>query len=297
MKRARTAVATAKPGRSTLKRKKASRNNELPASSSTLATTALDDVHFPVEQDNDEDAPMGTFDIDDMDLSHGRDDDEDADDAAASDASSIAGEDPQERRIRLAKQYIASLSRPSSTTHASSSSTSLADIPEFDAAEVDRDIIAARLRDHALEAEGRLHKPMAATLQPGPIPPSTIHHLRGGNVFRHSVTCVAVTPDERYVYAGSKCGRVVKFDVVERRVAQVVADVGRKGGSVRAIAVSHDGKYVAVGCKDLRVYGRGVGAAGEDQLLKTFKHHRDHVTVGSGEATKWRDAPDDADYD
>ncbi|KAJ2557293.1 pre-rRNA processing protein [Coemansia sp. RSA 1933] len=206
------------------------------------------------------------------------------DEAAASDASSEDDEfleTAADKRLRLAKEYIGRVQE----------ATTAAAGDEYDAAQIDRDLIADRLMTDAQERSGRWSRRIAGSLAQ-PIDLATTSGLSGYRVLRDghrlAVTCVAVTPDGRYVYSGSKDGALTKWERATGRKAAVFRGQKKKrqpaaaaaaGGGhsdhILAVAVSSDGKYVATGGRDRRIH---VWTVADDVHLGTFHQHKDAVT-------------------
>lgn len=72
---------------------------------------------------------------------------------------------------------------------------------------MDDESIRARLREDVLEASGRLWKKVADSYS---APEATELRVIRSKKQRLSVTCITVTSDEKYVFAGSKDCSIVK---------------------------------------------------------------------------------------
>jgi ribosomal RNA-processing protein 9 len=166
-------------------------------------------------------------------------------------------ETAQEKRIRLAKAYIAKTKAELEND-------------DVDAEEIDQELIRSRLKDDILEQQGRLKKELADSLVIGE-----------GLVLRTKgiATCAEITPDARFVYCAGKDGVVVKYNLNERkRVAEFARVQKDKDGhydQILCMAVSSDGKYLATGGKDKRLC---VWSVEDDKLIRMFTQHRDEVT-------------------
>ncbi|XP_043108401.1 U3 small nucleolar RNA-interacting protein 2 isoform X2 [Puntigrus tetrazona] len=145
-------------------------------------------------------------------------------------------ETPQEKKLRLAKVYLEQL-RDEEDKRAEQES--------FEA-----DLIAGRLQDDVLEQKGKLQK-MIATELVAP-DPAEIRLLRGHKL---AVTCLVITPDEKYIFSASKDCSIIKWEVESGKKVQKIAG-GRKGTEARHVghtahvlcmAISSDGKYLASG--------------------------------------------------
>ncbi|CAG8627919.1 2892_t:CDS:2, partial [Paraglomus occultum] len=174
-------------------------------------------------------------------------------------------ETPAEKRRRLAKQYIESVKKKIGEG-------------EFDAAEIDRDLIAERLKTDALEKTGRAFKEIADTFK-FPIDSAS---LKSG---RHdlAVTCIAVADGFKYFYTASKDCSIRKWDIETGRKLHEFPG-GRRGvkqfdghtDHILALALSSDGKYLASGGADKKI---NIWNVDDNKLLKCFRQHKDAVTA------------------
>ncbi|KAI0012820.1 WD40 repeat-like protein [Xylariaceae sp. FL0662B] len=197
------------------------------------------------------------------------------------------GETAAEKRLRLAERYLENVRQEVDDTG-------------FDAEEIDRDIIAERLREDVAETKGKVYRQFA---------PLLAIDQASHTVFRcntHSTTAVAICAP--YVYTVSKDRYLIKWKLQElpanqypqttkkkpkkppappRRKPTKVAIV--KGNQKKAkdksyqghtadilcVAASQDGKFVVTGGADKRLI---VYDANSLKPLRVFTHHRDAVT-------------------
>ncbi|KAJ2087625.1 pre-rRNA processing protein [Coemansia sp. RSA 1813] len=254
------------------------------ASTTTTTTTTTRKANgrrSAVDDDSDDnDDQIG--DIDNLEHTYG---DEAATDQSSEDDDEFL-ETAADKRLRLAKEYISKVQE--ATTGGGTDD-------EYDAAQIDRDLIADRLMTDAQERLGRWNRRIASSLA-RPIEqltasaaaegtPSTRYRvLRNGH--RLPVTCVAVTPDGRFVYSGSKDGSLVKWERETGRKLATFRGQKKKQPTpinhalghcdhILAVAVSSDGKYVATGGRDRRIH---VWSVGGDEHLGVFHQHKDAVT-------------------
>ncbi|KAK9765008.1 pre-rRNA processing protein [Basidiobolus ranarum] len=175
-------------------------------------------------------------------------------------------ETPAEKRLRLAKKYIDNLRND------------FGNEDEFDAADVDKDLISERLQQDALEASGRLHRALAHQFVL-PVQENAIHKQRGHQL---SVTSVAITVNKKFVFTGSKDGSIIKWDVASGKKVHTFPG-GRKGvkgfightDHVLCLAISSDGKYLASGGKDKAI---NIWSITENTHLGVFKKHKDTIS-------------------
>ncbi|CAB4432448.1 unnamed protein product [Rhizophagus irregularis] len=225
----------------------------------TRSKKKLADEKIDQEEKNlsseDEIGPGG---IDDMDF------DNDNDEEEKSDEDENNMETPTEKRRRLAKQYIESVKKE-------------LDEAEFDAAEIDRDLIAERLKKDALEQTGRAHRIIADTFS-FPIEDSNVKSGR----HELTVTCVAVAENGQIFYTGSKDASIIKWDLVSGKKLHTFPG-GRKEvknfdghtNHVLSLAISSDGKYLASGGIDKKI---NIWSVKENKLLKCFTQHKDSIS-------------------
>ena len=148
---------------------------------------------------------------------------------------------------------------------------------EFDAAEVDREIISQRLQQDIAETKGKVYKHIAATLSLSDSPKS-----RRIVQVKNPVTCVAQYKNS--IYLGCKNGVIEKWDISSERAVRVeqvrrVKDKKVFGGhldDVLCMAISGDGGEIATGGSDKRIC---VWSTEGMKHLKTFTQHRGPVMV------------------
>ncbi|KAI9458507.1 WD40 repeat-like protein [Boletus coccyginus] len=192
-----------------------------------------------------------------------------ADDEPESSGDEDIDETPAEKRLRLAKVYLQSVTE------------GLAE-GEFDAAEVDKELISARLRQDVLEHSGKLHLFIADTFN---FTPTSRFRCRG---HRLSVTSAVATEDAKYLFTASKDGTINKWDLRKgQKLATIYkrrldpkgkskeranpSDIEGHTDEVLALAVSSNGQYLASAGKDKKV---GVWDAEKNQWVKGFGGHK-----------------------
>ncbi|RPB27406.1 WD40 repeat-like protein [Terfezia boudieri ATCC MYA-4762] len=181
----------------------------------------------------------------------------------------FADETAADKRRRLALQYL---------------ENTKAEIEEagFNAEDVDRDILAERLKESVAEDKGRIYRHLTDIFSF-----STASHSHFGNDTR-TLTSIAVC--HPYVYTVSKDRHLTKWQtpdpaspakkpkqVLHVRCAARKTDKGYEGGhidEILTIAASQDGKFVATGGKDNRIV---VWNPVTLSPLKIFKQHRSPV--------------------
>ncbi|KAJ2390187.1 pre-rRNA processing protein [Coemansia sp. RSA 2611] len=191
----------------------------------------------------------------------------DPDDASSADEFL---ETPAEKRLRLAKDYIGRVQQQQQAAAG-----------DYDAEQIDRDLIAERLATDVQERAGRWSRRIAAHFAYAIDEALATRVLRGGHVL--PPTCVAITPDARFVYSGGKDGALVKWHRESGRRLAVFRSARKKRpdhdaghcDEILAVAVSSDGRYVATGGRDRRIH---IWSVAEDRHLGVFHQHKDAVT-------------------
>ncbi|KAJ8522076.1 hypothetical protein ONZ45_g1263 [Pleurotus djamor] len=220
-----------------------------------------------LESDRTDESDAG--DIDDMDLRP------DSEEEASGDE--YADETPAEKRLRLAKLYLESVKQ------------NLAE-GEFDAAEIDKELISARLKQDVLEHSGKVHLFIADSFDFASPPKASIR-TRG---HRFSVTSAVAADSGKYLFTSGKEGSINKWELstgkklatfykvkaTEKGKGKAVSGGDIKGHTdeVLALSMSSDGMYLVSGGKDNRVV---VWDAEKGEWIKCFigpMCHRDTVS-------------------
>ncbi|KAL7419087.1 pre-rRNA processing protein [Cryptotrichosporon argae] len=183
------------------------------------------------------------------------------DDAAFDEAAETAAE----KRVRMAKGYLRKVRDELAAEHAEG---------EVDAAAMDREIIASRLKQDVDEAEGRIHAhlgPHVTDVQTCFVP------------LAHIPTSLALTPTT--IYVATKRGSIVPVALStlrpgqafgQARGPQAAAEPAGHRGDLLAVAASEDGKWVVSGGRD-RVVGVWDVRA-EPTWVAGIRGHKDAIT-------------------
>ncbi|KAF9559769.1 Rnu3ip2 protein [Agrocybe pediades] len=205
--------------------------------------------------------------VDDMDLRA-----EDIDMGASGDEDD--NETPAEKRLRLAQLYLESVK------------VGLAD-GEFDAAEVDKELISARLKQDVLEHSGKVHLFIADSFDFTQTPTSVLR-TRG---HRFSVTSAVASESGDFLFTAGKEGHIIKWDLStgkklasffkvrpssdRKGKAKATQDISVNGHTdeVLSLALSGDGKYLASAGRDKRLC---IWDVEKGEYVKTFSGHLGH---------------------
>ncbi|MCL4123770.1 UNVERIFIED_CONTAM: hypothetical protein GTU68_037435 [Idotea baltica] len=177
----------------------------------------------------------------------------------------IDEETPQEKKVRLAQQYLEEILKQ-----------------KKEEADEDADLdeaVGLKLKEDVLEASGKFQYSKADSYE---VPdPQSIRFLKCKH-HKLSLTCLVVSSDEKYLFTASKDSNIVKWTVQGERIG-VIPRVKEKGeGSTKghsscilSLAISQDGKFLCSG--DLK----GLLHVWDPEtltLLHTFKRHRGPVS-------------------
>ncbi|OCF33789.1 ribosomal RNA-processing protein 9 [Kwoniella heveanensis BCC8398] len=211
---------------------------------------------------SDAEGEGGAVDLDDMDFRAGRED------VALSDDEVIdENETAAEKRVRLAKGYLAKVRDEVEAANADM---------DFDAAEIDRELIASRLQKDVAEASGRIHLYIASHL--------TSTTTRFLSVPSHVPTSIALTP--KYLFVSTKRGSIVRYATSSLKKIGKPFGQGRAApggmedgheGEVLSIAASEDGKWLVSGGRD-KVIGVWDVSGDEPKWVRGLRGHKDAVT-------------------
>ncbi|EJU01615.1 WD40 repeat-like protein [Dacryopinax primogenitus] len=231
-----------------------------------------DDSDIVSQASREEDTGFG---LDDIDLR--RPDDEDG-----SSGDEDENETPAQKRLRLATLYLENVK---SDLAAQQEGT-------FDAAEIDRELIQARLKQDVVQQSGKLHDRVADRVS------SEQSSLRFLKVRGHRlpVTSAVASQDGTALFTAGKEGHIIKWDLrTGKQIAffpkqrQEKTDVKGKGKAripigedvnghvdeVLSLALSDDGHYLASGGRDRRI---GFWEAKEGRWLRGLGGHKDAIT-------------------
>ncbi|PSR72146.1 hypothetical protein PHLCEN_2v11994 [Hermanssonia centrifuga] len=189
-------------------------------------------------------------------------------------------ETPAEKRLRLAKLYLEGVKE----------NLGLAE-GEFDAAEIDKEIISTRLKQDVMEHSGKVHLFVADSYDLSN--PPTLR-TRG---HRFSATSAVASEDAHWLYTSGKDGCIIKWDLHSGRKAHTffklrsskekgkgkgkekaepIVDLHGHSDEIWALALSPDGRLLASGGKDKRV---GVWDVEKNEWVKGFGGHRDSISA------------------
>ncbi|KAI5121593.1 hypothetical protein M0805_009464 [Coniferiporia weirii] len=218
-----------------------------------------------LESDATQDDDVGG--IDDLDL---RASDTDPNESADEDEL----ETPAQKRLRLAKVYLESVKE------------GLVADGEFDAAELDRELIASRLKQDVMEHTGKMHRLFADSLE---LPDTPIYLRTRGH--RYAVTAAVASSSGKYLFTSGKEGSIVRTDLSSGKQVSVFhkfksaakgkgkerasEDVQGHTDEVLTLALSDDGKYLASGGKDRMLV---VWDAEKGEWLRSFGGHKDTIS-------------------
>ncbi|KAK3062754.1 hypothetical protein LTS18_003429 [Coniosporium uncinatum] len=224
-------------------------------------------------------------------ISSGESEDEDrskANDLSGSEESQSdhENETAADKRRRIAEQYLESIR------------TEVEENPEaFDAADIDRDLIAERLKEDVAETKGKIYRRIASDLD---FPSASL--LQFPKNGQTTVTGIATHPP--FAYTVSSDVTVIKWEIPvsplssepqpknatpRRRPVELAFARCSKSkannpkyvghtGPILCCAASPDGKHLATGGRDHRIVIWDVSSLKTLKPIKIFRQHRDAVT-------------------
>ena len=174
-----------------------------------------------------------------------------------------AGETVDETRLRLAKQYLATVAQEAQVAEEDA---------DDDAFTFNQDAIAHRLQQDVSEAKGRQYRRVADKMAAA-LPDTDGHRFLRGH--KLPLTAVALSGDDSLCFSASKDGQVLQWDVESGAKTRIWPSDAKHGASIHALAASQDGKYVAMAGKDQLVHVYDVR---QRSVANSFKGHRDAVS-------------------
>ncbi|KAF7730158.1 hypothetical protein EC973_002766 [Apophysomyces ossiformis] len=211
------------------------------------------------DESADEDDFEGAGTIDDMNLveSEPESSEEEIEETAA------------EKRVRLAKAYLENIEEGLEE-----------DLGGFDAADLDRDLIAERLKKDADEMAGKLHRRVADTFDFSALDTEKIQSCRGHQL---AVTAVVLADNGSIFYTGSKDGSIIKWDTKTMKKLHTFPG-GRKGvkdyvghtDHILCLALSSDNQYLASGGRDKLI---NIWSVKDNTHIVAFTQHKDAISL------------------
>lgn len=182
-------------------------------------------------------------------------------------------ETAQEKKIRLAKQYLSSLENRERDEEGD-------DEEDRETAVHRSNMISTQLRENVLEKSGQLHRKVADNYSLGPW--SEVITLKNGH--RKTITACVVSQDGKFVYTGSIDCCIIKWDrATGKRIKSIFGDHRHKNpdqfkghaGRINALAISSDGKFLASGDVNNLIH---IWNPNDMSYVHTFRGHRGPVT-------------------
>jgi ribosomal RNA-processing protein 9 len=175
-------------------------------------------------------------------------------------------ESAEAKRLRLAKEYLSHVTKGD----------------EEDGLDAGQSTgVSGKLREERLRSTGELYIDLQGAIESVDAAACPRLEMRG---HAGTVTCVAVSSDEQFVYSGSKDNSLVQWNLQTGEKTPLLQRWSRQRngaaqsceGEVLAVAVSPDGRYIACGGKDnlIKVFDRKTNFP----EAKELRGHRDAVT-------------------
>lgn len=164
----------------------------------------------------------------------------------------------QEKRLRLAHTYLKEIE--------------LKEKERLETEDVDKNLIAQRLKEDVLEKFGKLPKKVAAQYS----------HCGDYLVLKckdhsRSITCLTVSSDDKYIYSASDDYSIVKWSLKTRKKILTVKRTDKNGHKkkILSLALTSDNKYLASGGLEAKV---NIWNPEDLTLLHVFSGHKIDVT-------------------
>jgi len=184
-------------------------------------------------------------------------------------------ETAEQKRLRIAKKYLAEMGESAGGEIGESDDSQ----DEGEDSGAREDVVGQKLKRARLEATGGFRRELASSLAGKALPePSTYRWMTGHTL---SLTCLALSTDDRHAFTGAKDNAVIQYDVETgqrvgylRRSWRPSADGAVKAchGEVLALAASSDGRLLASGGRDklVRLYDlrklQSAGSVGDSSV-------------------------------
>jgi len=177
-------------------------------------------------------------------------------------------ETSEEARLRIAKEYLHKVEEEVAKAGEVSDDDLAADRDTFN-----RDAIAHRLQQDVSEQRGRKYTNVADKLVQAGLPDSS--GILVQRCHKLPPTALALHAEE-VAYTASKDGSVYRWDLVKGNKRRIYPKEGKHGAVIHSLAVSTDGRFLALGGKDqfVHVYDDKEGA-----VVQSFKGHRGVVSA------------------
>lgn len=179
-------------------------------------------------------------------------------------------ETAQEKKVRLAKEYLKHIEKEEKRR--------LEETAEGDGL-LNGDVISKRLKEDYLKQTGRLRTVVADIYSGVDVEGCCVLKCRD---YRESVTCLCVTSDSKFVFSGTKNAAIVKWSLEEKKKVGCVPyskinEAEFKGHSkgILGIALSSDDKFLVVSdeSNDIQIWNPR-----DLRHIKTLKGHQNSVT-------------------
>lgn len=199
-----------------------------------------------------------------------------AEEASASDDDF---ETPQEKKIRLAKQYLSALENRERDREGRADGEE-GEEEDPDVAVHRSNMISAHLKDSVLEKAGKLHRQVADRYSLGPW--ADVVTLKNGH--RKTITACVVSTDGKHVFTASQDCSIIKWDrATGKRITSIFGNHKHKNpeqfkghaGTINALAISTDGKFLASGDVNKLIH---IWNPKDMTHVHTFRGHRGAVT-------------------
>ncbi|RZF43950.1 hypothetical protein LSTR_LSTR006758 [Laodelphax striatellus] len=175
-------------------------------------------------------------------------------------------ETAQEAKLRLAYSYLEEIEKEEKE--------------RLERQEIDKEVIASRLKDEVLAKAGKLRRKIGDLLETVTETNIAVLHNKKHKL---SVTCVVVSNDCKHIYSASKDATIIKWDISKKAKVNVIYSCHKlksksakvHDAAILSLAISADNQFLASGDVESVIH---IWQPETMNHLHTFKYHSGAIT-------------------